>query len=288
MNTLSIVIPAIGDQQQIDDTLVSVLENRPSDCEIVVVHDPSYVDPYDLGDEVIFVEGGKRAKAPTVSALISYFNAGFDQTSGRYVHTMMPGVSVEAGWCDSAIACFDDQNVGAVSPCIQSQGTRGAVCGVRYHERSGKSFVKSRKKPITAPLLGTGFFRASCLQFMRGFEARFGSYADVELGLRMKAARYKASKSDSIVQLDRKLNFRAVPGFRGGKLRGELHSMATDVGLASAGGAYVGMACEPMNGSVQAFGAVLGRLVTMLNRPSPRLVEFKRKQTETKRSRRAA
>ena len=64
--------------------------------------------------------------------------------------------------------------------------------------------------------------------------------------------------------------------------------MAAAVGLTSAGGAYVGMACEPMNGGLQAFGAVLGRAMTLFGRPSPHLVEFERKQSESKRSRRAA
>ena len=56
MPRLSIVIPVLGDSQQLDDTLVSVLENRPANCEILVVHNEPYHDPYHLSDEVQFVE----------------------------------------------------------------------------------------------------------------------------------------------------------------------------------------------------------------------------------------
>ena len=39
---LTIVIPAIGNQSDIDDTLVSVLENRPASCAVLLAHPVSY------------------------------------------------------------------------------------------------------------------------------------------------------------------------------------------------------------------------------------------------------
>ena len=56
MPRLSIVIPVLGDPQQLDDTLLSVLENRPARCEIVVVHNRPYHDPYHLCEEVRFIQ----------------------------------------------------------------------------------------------------------------------------------------------------------------------------------------------------------------------------------------
>jgi len=53
---LSIVIPVLGDPRKLDDTLVSVLENRPAHCEILVVHNEPYDDPYQLSNEVCFIE----------------------------------------------------------------------------------------------------------------------------------------------------------------------------------------------------------------------------------------
>ena len=51
MSRLSIVIPVLGSLDGLEDTLVSVLENRPADCQIVVVLNQPYDDPYDLKDE---------------------------------------------------------------------------------------------------------------------------------------------------------------------------------------------------------------------------------------------
>ncbi len=46
---LSILIPALGIAEELERTLLSVLENRPEDAEVVVVDAFGYDDPYDLG-----------------------------------------------------------------------------------------------------------------------------------------------------------------------------------------------------------------------------------------------
>jgi len=53
---LSIVIPCLGGAAEFDATLVSVLQHRPADCEVLVIHNEPYDDPYALGHEVRFVE----------------------------------------------------------------------------------------------------------------------------------------------------------------------------------------------------------------------------------------
>ena len=58
---LSIVIPSVGDCNLLEDSLVSVLENRPADCEVLVVHNRPYDDPYNLAGEVRFVQANPRA-----------------------------------------------------------------------------------------------------------------------------------------------------------------------------------------------------------------------------------
>jgi len=52
---LAVVIPFEGNTKALEDTLVSVLENRPDDSEVLVVLGKPYQDPYALGDEVEFV-----------------------------------------------------------------------------------------------------------------------------------------------------------------------------------------------------------------------------------------
>ncbi len=42
---LSIIVPYCRDEAAFETTLVSVLENRPNQCEVLVPHDGSYQDP---------------------------------------------------------------------------------------------------------------------------------------------------------------------------------------------------------------------------------------------------
>ena len=55
MPRLAIIISAVGSIEALENTLVSVLENRPADCDVVVVHSKPYSDPYELKNEVRFV-----------------------------------------------------------------------------------------------------------------------------------------------------------------------------------------------------------------------------------------
>jgi hypothetical protein len=43
---LSIIIPVLGSSTRLESTLVSVLENRPPDCEILVLLGAPYDDPF--------------------------------------------------------------------------------------------------------------------------------------------------------------------------------------------------------------------------------------------------
>ena len=63
---LSIVVPVFGDSAAFEATLVSVLENQPSCSEVIVAHDGSYDDPFDLADEVRLVE----SQASTFGSLV--------------------------------------------------------------------------------------------------------------------------------------------------------------------------------------------------------------------------
>lgn len=256
MTHLSIIIPVLGPQQILDETLVSVLENRPEGCEVLLVRPQSYVDPYDLGDEVRFVESEQ-------TDVVSMLNVGMDACRGSVLHLLSPGVTVGPGWCDAALDLFDgNRNVGSVSPCIVANGMRRTVLGVEYNARTGKQIVRSSKRPILAPLLGTGFYQASALRFMRGFDATFGDCADVELGLRMKSASYKAVKCDSRIHSQKKMTFQPARGFAGGKLRGQLSRSACELGLSSSLQGWLGFFGETVTNGFGPgmIGALLGRL----------------------------
>lgn len=108
---LSIIVPHLGNDPSFESSLVSVLENRPRRCEVLVCHDGSYCDPFDLGDEVRFVtcEGND---------LPSLITAGAHAAKGRLLHTLCEGHQATEGWTDSAIDCFEDSTVATVAPLI--------------------------------------------------------------------------------------------------------------------------------------------------------------------------
>ena len=116
MPRLSIIIPLLGDPAQLDDTLVSVLENRPANCEILVVHNEPYDDPYGLAGEVRFLEAAPGA------ALAECLNLGLRASRAAVVHVLSCGVEVSPGWAEAAIRHFRDAEVAAVAAVVLSRG----------------------------------------------------------------------------------------------------------------------------------------------------------------------
>jgi len=108
---LLIVIPVLGESRQLDDTLLSVLENRPANCEILVVHDEPYLDPYELSDEVRFVEVAH-------GSLAECLNQGFAASRSPVVHVIACGVEVRPGWVDIAMRHFDNPDTGSVAAVL--------------------------------------------------------------------------------------------------------------------------------------------------------------------------
>ena len=98
---LSIVIPA-ADVATLEDTLVSVLENRPADSEIIAALAVPYGDPWNIADEVRFV------RAPAGTGIAACANLGVALSRGDVVHVLAAGWRATEGWADRALARFDD------------------------------------------------------------------------------------------------------------------------------------------------------------------------------------
>jgi hypothetical protein len=79
---LSIIIPVLGNLKRLEDTLVSVLENRPANCQVVVVLNQPYDDPYDLKAEVTFVQ------AVAGAGLVESVNRGLEAAEAPIVHLL--------------------------------------------------------------------------------------------------------------------------------------------------------------------------------------------------------
>ncbi len=169
MPSLSIVIPYRQHDQRLEDTILSVLENRPLDCEVIVVHDGSYSDPYELSDEVVFVEVEPKC------SIVGLFNAGAFAACSPVINTLLDGTIVNAGWSQTACAALaGHQNVAAVASPITRE--RALAFGLDldgvFEARSLQAsnlLNKKQSRDCAGPELACGFYRRKVLMALGGF-----------------------------------------------------------------------------------------------------------------------
>lgn len=182
---LSIVVPVTGDVPALEATLVSVLENRPDDAEIVVALGCDYADPWNIGEEVRFVD------APRGGSLTACTNAGIATAAGRVIHVLAAGWQATPGWTDKPLAHFDRGGVAAVVPLvvtaadaawIESAGIRTTRGGRRIVNGRGAAPTAERLPSPSAPTLEAGFWSADLLAACGGFATACGDMlADADM-----------------------------------------------------------------------------------------------------------
>jgi hypothetical protein len=191
---LAIIVPADGSQADLDNTLLTVLENRPNDCQVVVPHPLEYRDPYELSDEVLFVPHESR----NLAALI---NAGVRGSKSEIVHILLSGMAASPGWAEAALRQFDRQpDLAAVAPavCRPHEDEFPSIAGIRYGRGGGKHPVAIDRQPqgplngaaaVDGPLLQAMFIRRRILDQLGGLRDDFGRYhIDTDLAARLRAA----------------------------------------------------------------------------------------------------
>lgn len=188
---LSIVITCPGGAAEFEGTLVSVLQNRPADCEVLVVHGEPYDDPYALDSEVRFIRGSGAGFVPMA-------NAGLQQATGDVIHMIGCDVTAQEGWADAALAHFDDEDVAAVSPIVLAgDGQRVHSAGLRWTLGGARKIVSDQRallpgagrlrSRILGPALTAGFYRREVLAALGGFDGSLGeTLADVDMALAIR------------------------------------------------------------------------------------------------------
>ena len=192
MSQFSIIIPLIGDRSLFEDTLASVLRYRPADCQIIVVHDGDYQDPYGLKDEVKFVVADEQN-------LIGYLNVALCYVSGEFTTFVRAGVELDENWSDVVARAFEDANVGAVTPIIVSRGRPSKIlaAGIAADSSWTRTIVgrgrRCSKKQIAklaphGPSSWMGVYRTSLLKSLAPFDERLESlYIDQDIASSMRA-----------------------------------------------------------------------------------------------------
>lgn len=192
MPRLSIIIPVLGEPQGLDDTLVSVLENRPTNCEVLVVHNQPYQDPYNLSDEVRFVEAHRN------DGLAKCLNLAAAESHSPVVHIVTCGVEATPGWTDAAMRHFHDPQIASVAAVVvDRQNRRLAVSagwgyrmeGAAWHFGQGVFVddLPSHRRDLRGPDTLAAFYRTSALEAVGGFSAWCGdalTAIDTALALR--------------------------------------------------------------------------------------------------------
>jgi GT2 family glycosyltransferase len=220
---LSIVIPVLGDQKLLDDTLVSVLENRPANCEILVVHNEPYNDPYELAGEVQFIEAPRRA------GFAECVNIGLAASRAPVVHVLACGVEVRNGWANAAIRHFHDPEVAAVAPVVLHRDNPGAVLsaglgyrpeGIAWRLGHGRTPEQTVAEPgdLCGADMKTAFYRRSAVQAVGGFSsASVETLSSVDMAMALDRAGYRCiveprslAHTDAAATHDK-------PGFRHGR-----------------------------------------------------------------------
>ena len=189
---LAIVIPAVTDSAQLEETLVSVLENRPDDCEIIVPLGCRYDDPWNICEEVRFVP------APRGSGLVSCTNLGLASARAPIVHVLAAGWRATPGWTDAAVARIAAGDATAVVPLAVAADDRQRIvaAGIRV-TRSGRridlvprktAFDVAAARP-SGPCLEAGFWRADVLRALGpGFALVCGeTHADADMAAAVAA-----------------------------------------------------------------------------------------------------
>jgi len=189
---LSIVIPCLGGAAEFDGTLVSVLQHRPADSEILVLHTEPYDDPYGLRGEVQFLRAAGRAQC------VELINEGVAAANGEIVHVIACGLEASEGWTAAAVAHFNDPQVAAVSPLVFDQAGDIVAAGLRYSLGGTRQVVTDRRllapgtgrlrASILGPTLSAAFYRRDVLAALDGFDGQLGDrFADVDLALCLQA-----------------------------------------------------------------------------------------------------
>jgi len=197
VSRLSIVIPVLNKLKKLEDTLVSILENRPANCQIVVVLNEPYGDPYQLRDEVCFVEAARGAD------LIECINCGVANCHSPIVHILSCGMEVSPGWSDAVLPHFADPQVAAVAPLVLQRRDRNKTvsAGVDYRAGGAAMRLAYGKSPAEALIekehifgadILAAFYRLSAWEAVCGLNPAIGGHlSGVDLALALHFAGFR-------------------------------------------------------------------------------------------------
>ena len=205
MQRLSIIVPLMGDLKQMEDTLVSVLENQPERSEVVVVLNEPYDDPYQLRGEVEFIEASQGAD------LVDCFACGLAASNAPIVHLIASGFEATPGWADAALARFDEADVAAVAPVVVDRDHPDMILSAGLHYTAAGSIgriaagkrldrLATNDRFLCGPELAVAFYRRDVLETVEFLQHHGSDLATAtDLVLAMRQAGYRSVQEPACV-----------------------------------------------------------------------------------------
>ena len=186
MPRLSLIVPFQCDSQALENTLVSVLELRSPDDELLIVHRGEYQDPYGLqGNEA------KVLETPASSTLAEQLNVAIRNATGDVLQVVLPGAVLEPDWCVDALAAFDELDVDMIALGVSGSGVSGSGTSSLQYGFEADLIPQRRAtgeaSKIAGPLLAGTMIRRSAIQCLGGWNTKIpGDLIDFELCLMAK------------------------------------------------------------------------------------------------------
>lgn len=219
MLRLSIIVLHQDDDAKLESTLLSLLENRNEKYhEIILVHNGSYNDPYDLNDDEI-----RMIQASDQDGCIGQINSAISIARSPNVQILFPGVTVEANWSEEALDLLSSPDTVCVgSPCkIESENK--ILYGLDRKALPHRRYSQKQNDHVAPMLCGT-IFRKKILQLVGGFNSllpREG--AEVELQLLFAAMELESTiASDSRLSAPRRTIEGLDIGYETGRQCGQI------------------------------------------------------------------
>ncbi len=218
MPRLSIIVPHLHDDSALELTLLSVLENRETDFEILIAHDGGYRDPYSLDqDEAILIESEAGA------SFTEQLNLAVASACSPTIQVLLPGCVVEPKWCEEALHLLKDKSVSAVCLPIADISSKEVYLGLAGDSLPHRRITDSAQH-VAGPLLCGGVFRKGTLKNVNGWlEPCPREIAEVEFALFMSAMDFRIEVAQgATIRASRRVASGHEAGYEIGRACGQL------------------------------------------------------------------
>ncbi len=187
MPLFSFFIRLHRDAKAFENTLASVLRSCPAGTQVIVTHDGSYRDDYDLASEgVEFVTVGENR------SLAAHWNGALRRACGQFLVVLRPGVELDDDWSQVLLKAFVSSDVAAVAPVIRSG--KSAIFGISVDSSGTRSLVTRARDFSLGGTMEAIAFRNDALGWLPAVDDAFDDlYLDAEIALGLKELGFRSS-----------------------------------------------------------------------------------------------